>query len=547
MFKFKKFVGALAMTVALAQVFTAVPVRAEEFQYDSTCYHSECSNYSENDDGYLCVACEASEKKVCTSNDNGMSHSYVYSCGCGDTDSYDNQICTFEEGACRECGQKQIDTKCAHKNCNNETTGIAVCSECLESGSESTCVKVDDNVHDYIGICKKCNSETGNNTRGISHWNDKDGYCICGHDMFTGDGTCYHPDCPNYSAEHSYNSCRNCSSGGDILKAVSNENGINHKNHWKCRGCDFVDIFDNDCYFMDGTCVDCGQAQKYTTCVHEKCDNATTNRAVCDSCSNGIGYSRYYASDADYHYILKTFDCCDSQEKGELEPHDFTIYEGECYYCGYGYDYSSDGTVSGNDVKPSKPSKPSTPSMTEAEIVEMRAQQQAVAFEAAQKKVVTTADGKVLKTEITGVYEVADLSGTAVTTPKADVQKAVGLTEEQIAAGTNASIFMGNLYDKAVKEALTNAAAANGKSVLSMFISDMYTITKDGQMTKINSASQPVNMVFGLPKHAVNENVAYSIICITPDGTVVEMKDTDTDASTITIGATVFGKYAIVY
>lgn len=538
MFKFKKFAGALAMTVALAQVFTAVPVRAEEFQYDSTCYHSECANYSENDDGYPCADCRTTEKVVYTSNNNGMSHSYEISCGCGHETSSDNSICYFEQGACMHCGQEQESTVCAHEHCNNETTGLSICNECMNSTSETKYVKVDDKVHDYVGICGNCKSENGYYDRGISHWNDKDGYCICGHDMFTGDETCDHPDCPNYS-DASYDSCRKCSSGGDVLKTVSNENGINHKLHWKCRGCDFVDIFDNDCYFMDGTCVDCGQAQKYATCVHEKCDNATTDRAVCGSCSNIYGYGRYYASDANYHYLLKTFDCCDSQEKGELEPHDFTKYEGGCYYCGYGFGFS----VSGNDTS----SKPSAPTMSEEQAAEMRAQQQAAAFEAAQKKVVTTADGRVLKTEITGVYEVAALSGTAVTTPKADVQKAVGLTDEQIAAGTNASIFMGNLYDKAVKEALTNAAAANGKNVLSMFISDMYTITKNGQMTKINNASQPVTMVFGLPKHAVNENAAYSIICLTPDGTIVEMKDTDIDASTITIEATVFGKYAIVY
>ena len=183
------------------------------------------------------------------------------------------------------------------------------------------------------------------------------------------------------------------------------------------------------------------------------------------------------------------------------------------------------------------------PTLTEEEIHA----QKAAETEVRQKKTVTTADGKTVKTEIAGIYEVANLNGTAVNTPKVDVQKAIGLTDEEIAAGTNASIYMSDYVVKEDREALNNAAASNGKNVLSMMISDMYSITKDGKITKLNSSKEPVSLMFGLPKHAIDANRTYSMLCVTADGRVVELKDRDNDPSTITVNTTVFGKYVIVY
>ena len=183
------------------------------------------------------------------------------------------------------------------------------------------------------------------------------------------------------------------------------------------------------------------------------------------------------------------------------------------------------------------------PTLTEEEIHA----QKAAETEVRQKKTVTTADGKTVKTEIAGIYEVANLNGTAVNTPKVDVQKAIGLTDEEIAAGTNASIYMSDYVVKEDREALNNAAASNGKNVLSMMISDIYSITKDGKITKLNSSKEPVSLMFGLPKHAIDANRTYSMLCVTADGRVVELKDRDNDPSTITVNTTVFGKYVIVY
>lgn len=214
----------------------------------------------------------------------------------------------------------------------------------------------------------------------------------------------------------------------------------------------------------------------------------------------------------------------------------------------YIYGQSSDGgapSVSGNSgPKPTAPAPVYTEvAPTEAEVHAQKAAQ----VEAKQKKVVTTASGEVVKTAIAGVYEVSSLSGTAVNTPKAEVQKAIGLSDEEIAAGTNASIYMSDFVSKEDRAALNNAAASVGKNVLSMIVSDMYSITKDGKITKLHSSKEPVSLMFGLPKYAVDANRTYSMICVTADGKVVELKDTDNDPSTLTVDTTVFGKYVIVY
>ena len=166
---------------------------------------------------------------------------------------------------------------------------------------------------------------------------------------------------------------------------------------------------------------------------------------------------------------------------------------------------------------------------------------------AKMKKEVRTANGTSVKTEIAGVYEVFSFNGTAVTTSKEDVKKAIGLTEEEIKAGTNASIYMTDDVKAADRELLKDAASSKGKKVLNMVISDMYSITKDGVITKLHNSKEPVSLMFGLPKDAVKGDRNYSVICVARDGSVVELEDTDKDASTVTIKTTVFGKYAIVY
>lgn len=180
---------------------------------------------------------------------------------------------------------------------------------------------------------------------------------------------------------------------------------------------------------------------------------------------------------------------------------------------------------------------------TEAEIHAQKVAEK----EAKQKKIVTTANGTAVKTEIAGVYEVETLNGSAIKTAKTDVLKAVGISEEEISKGTNASIYMTDYLSKEDKVVLTEAADKSGKTVLTMVVSDMYTITKDGKIDKVKNTTEPIFLVFGVPQREVNANRTYSVLCVQPDGSYVEMEDMDDDPSTITIDTTVFGKYVIVY
>ena len=206
---------------------------------------------------------------------------------------------------------------------------------------------------------------------------------------------------------------------------------------------------------------------------------------------------------------------------------------------------NSGSSVSGNDIpkEENKQEKPVHKAPTEEELHAMKAAE----AEARQKKTVRMANGATVKTEIAGVYEIEALSGSAVTTAKMDVLKAVGLTDEEISNGTNASIYMSGYLSKADREVLEAVAQNSGKTALTMLVSDMYTITKEGKITKLNNIPNPVSLLFGIPEYAIDANRTYSVLCVQPDGSFVELKDTDHDPGTITIDTTVFGKYVIVY
>ena len=270
--------------------------------------------------------------------------------------------------------------------------------------------------------------------------------------------------------------------------------------------------------------------------------------AVCSHANTEEVYAYTVGKESEGHQTLKVCNSCDYVEviPNSKEPHEFNK-SGYCGKCGYDSNVSSGcGPVGdGNGVLEQEPTAtaPVYTAPTEAEIHAQKAAQ----VEAKQKKTVTTASGEAVKTEIPGVYEFTSLSGAAVSTSRADVKKAIGLSEEEIAAGTNASIFMTDFVAKEDREMLTNAAVNNGKTVLSMVVSDMYSITKDGKITKLHNSKEPVSIMFGIPKHAVDANKAYSVLCVTADGKVVELKDTDNDPSTLTVDTTVFGKYVIVY
>lgn len=154
--------------------------------------------------------------------------------------------------------------------------------------------------------------------------------------------------------------------------------------------------------------------------------------------------------------------------------------------------------------------------------------------------------GRNVTTTVGGVFVATAVNGAAITTPYASVASAAGLSQADIDAGTNVRFYICNSTNKAMKDALKSAAEATGKNVAAYINVDLYTITKKGAVTAIRNATAPVTMTFGLPGRIAGSNA--SIMCVdSTTGKAVVMEDTDTDPRTITVDATVFGVYAIVY
>lgn len=151
--------------------------------------------------------------------------------------------------------------------------------------------------------------------------------------------------------------------------------------------------------------------------------------------------------------------------------------------------------------------------------------------------------GKTVKSTVGGIYDVKSVKGIAIVTPKADVAKAAGLSDEDVANGTNIRTYVYDSQNKAAKAALKEAADSLGKTVAAYVDVDMYSVTKKGVVTKINSTAAPVSVLIGAPSAAHT----YSVIALGQDGKAVTFEDTDADSLTLTVNANVFGTYAIVY
>lgn len=215
---------------------------------------------------------------------------------------------------------------------------------------------------------------------------------------------------------------------------------------------------------------------------------------------------------------------------------------------------SSDGSVSGNTPsEPTDPSEPSNPSDSSSSS-EASGSSEATnttgfasgAVSLAFRNTVTIG-GKNVKSTVGGVFIATAVNGVAVTSPVASVNAAIGLSQADVDAGTNARFYICNSSNKEMKAALQSVAAATGKTVGAYINVDLYTITKKGTVTAIRNTAEPITMTFGLPGRIANAGNGVSVICIDKDGQTVIMEDTDTDPKTLTVNTNVFGVYAIVY
>lgn len=205
---------------------------------------------------------------------------------------------------------------------------------------------------------------------------------------------------------------------------------------------------------------------------------------------------------------------------------------------------SNDPTVSGN--VPSKPeeNKDSSPAKSESS-----SSGQTTAPESVSGKTVVLSNGTTLASAGAMHNIAAGINGAVVTTPQETMNASAGLSPQDVAAGTNAKLYMGNTYKKAEKTALNDAVSQLGANLMTMVNVDLYTIAKNGTVTAIRTLNgeEGVRVVIGLPAGIAKDGRSFSLVYMDENGKAVEIPDLDNDPRTLTVDLTRFGSFAIVY
>lgn len=419
-------------------------------------------------------------------------------------------------------GEKQTENEqtnmCSHAECENYVKGFngGCCDLCSGEGQWTS--NGDGNTHTYIITCKSC----GEIARGTEQCIVENGVCIrCGQEIK--EEKCCHKECENYS-EECFSYCSKCSF--DVTSIQSNNDGYSHKETYECPGCNNKGTQVVDCYFVDGKCRECGQEQKYTTCLHPGCERPVApGSSRCEICSQYWEITTHWEPADEYvHHVYTYYPCCQSTYQGYDELHSFND-DGKCK-CGY--------VKGGNSVPDDKQTSGDSDVKTEESGQNTETQEQQIA------EIVTTTGKKVISS-VSSVIAVTTVKGAAVATPKQSVNEAVGIYD----SNANASFFVCNNKNAKKFEQMGEQAQKSGKTLYNIFNSDLYTITKKGIIEKVHATEKPITLMFGLPSALQNKKVSV-IAYNNKTGEYVEFEDTDNDPKTITIDATVFGVYALV-
>lgn len=198
----------------------------------------------------------------------------------------------------------------------------------------------------------------------------------------------------------------------------------------------------------------------------------------------------------------------------------------------------SDSTISGNI--PSEPEKNESGSSNSG---------RTTAPEPVVKKEVVLSDGSVLKSN-GSIHNIASgINGAAVMTSQEEMNTRAGLSAQDVEAGVNARLYMGNTYKKAEKTMLTDAVSQTGAKVIAFINIDLYTIAKNGKVESISkpNGEEAIRVVIGLPAGVAKEGRSFSLVYMDENGKAVEIPDMDSDLRTLTVDLTRFGAFAIVY
>lgn len=153
---------------------------------------------------------------------------------------------------------------------------------------------------------------------------------------------------------------------------------------------------------------------------------------------------------------------------------------------------------------------------------------------------VITAGGAVTST-IGGSYTATVVNGTAVITPRAEVNGAFGLTSGETAT----AVVCDSRAGEAARKSLTDAAAALGVGMGPMFdFTAMATGTK-GSRT-IGTLGANITLIAGIPVSMRGEGFEYAMIRVIPGGQIDVLMDMDTNPDTITFQTNASGVYMLV-
>jgi len=117
---------------------------------------------------------------------------------------------------------------------------------------------------------------------------------------------------------------------------------------------------------------------------------------------------------------------------------------------------------------------------------------------------------------------------------------------EAASKNTNIRFYICNGQNTSKKKALEQAAAQNGKEILTAIQMDMYAISKEGKVDKINRTSAKIHIVIGLHEQYRNHENTYVIGILGEDGQLHLLEDLDMDPSTVTIETDQFGTMALI-
>lgn len=152
-------------------------------------------------------------------------------------------------------------------------------------------------------------------------------------------------------------------------------------------------------------------------------------------------------------------------------------------------------------------------------------------------------DGREIVSTLAGVYSAQRINGLAVITGKEQAEAAAGLQT----AGSRLSMYTSDVPEnKEIVSVMSDAARLLGAYTACSLQIDLYEI-EGNRVNTVRNTQEPLRLVLELPRNMINASHTFSILVPDGIGGVLEMKDLDQDPATITIDATVFGMWTIIY